>query len=90
MIIYNAAVQKNDTFELLVAANKALTESLRMSQDEVKKLLDVITALSINGGGKPPGAAAETEAEREEAPPHGMHWDIVGPMDSRSRSGTTA
>ncbi len=56
----NAAVQKNDTFELLVAANKALTESLRMSQDEVKKLLAIVTALSINGGGKPAGAAGGT------------------------------
>ena len=42
-----AAVQKNDTFEQLVKANKTLTEALHTQQDKIKKLLAIITALSI-------------------------------------------
>ena len=44
----NAAVQKNDTFEQLVASNKTLTESIKSQQEEIKKLLVIITALSTS------------------------------------------
>ena len=46
----NAAVQKNDTFEQLVTANKELATSLTARDTEIKKLLSIITAISNNSG----------------------------------------
>ena len=43
----NAAVQKNDTFEHLVAANKTLTETNKRQQEDNRKLLAIISALSV-------------------------------------------
>ena len=42
----NAAVQKNDTFEHLVAANKTLTDTNKRLQEDNRKLLSIISALS--------------------------------------------
>ena len=62
----NTSVQKNNTFEQLVAANNILVDSLAARDSEGKKLLEIIKALSkgtkIKGGGTadivPSGAAA--------------------------------
>ena len=88
--IANAVVQKNDTFKLLVAANKALIEALQTSQDKFKKLLTIITALFIKSGGKSSGGADRTKVEPREATTRGIHRDIVVTMDSKSRSGTAS
>ena len=48
----NAAVQKNDTFESLVLSNKTLTDTNRKLNEDNRKLLAVITALSVKGGPK--------------------------------------
>ena len=49
----NAAVQKNDTVEQLVATNKKLTDTVASQQTEIKRLLSIVTALS-SGGKSPP------------------------------------
>ena len=46
----NAAVQKNDTVEMLVVANKSLTDSLAARDKECARLLAIITVLSTGRG----------------------------------------
>ena len=43
--LVNAAVQKNNTIERLIIANKALTESLADRDVECARLLTIITSL---------------------------------------------
>ena len=42
----NAAIQKNDTMEQLVGTNKKLTDTVASQQQEIKRLLSIISALS--------------------------------------------
>jgi hypothetical protein len=72
----NAAVQKNDTFEQLVASNKTLTEAVSSRDDEIKKLLAIITALSVGDRG---GAKKKAPTGRGAgAGSGGSPWDPVG------------
>ena len=72
----NAAVQKNDTFKQLVTANKTLTESIKAQQDEIKKLLAIITALSISDRG---GVTGKTlTGTGAVGGGSGVPWDPVG------------
>ena len=72
----NAAVQKNDTFEQLVASNKTLTEAIKSQQDENKKLLAIITALSISDRGAASGKTSTTTGGGRDIPwdPEGYCW----------------
>jgi hypothetical protein len=77
----NAAVQKNDTFEQLVLSNKTLTESIRSQQDEIKKLLAIITALSTSdreSGRTPSGGGKTSTAPGASGGGGGIPWDPVG------------
>ena len=72
----NPAVQKNDTVEMLVIANKALTDSLAARDNECARLLSIITALStgrganVGGGG---GGGGDNDGNGSKTP-----WDPEG------------
>ena len=75
----NAEVQKNDTVEMLVIANKALTDSLTARDKECARLMAIITALStgrganVGGGG---GGGRDTDGNGSKTPwdPEGYCW----------------
>ena len=91
----NTAVQRNDTFEQLVAANTTLTKSIRSQQDKNKKLLTIITSPSTSnrggrsesGGGRKSTTAGPGGSESNI---RGIQLEIVGPMDSRSSKAIAA
>ena len=77
----NAAVQKSNTFEQLVTANKTLIESICLQQDDSKKLLAIITALSTSdreGGRTPSGGGKVPTAPGANGGGGAIPWDPVG------------
>ena len=77
----NAAVQKNDTVEMLVISNKALTDFLAERNKECARLLAIIAALSTGrgasvGGGGGGGGGGENNRKISKTPwdPEGYCW----------------
>ena len=68
----NAAVQKNNTVEMLVVANKSLTDSLAARDKECDRLLAIITALSTGRGA---GGGGDGDGDSKGSKPP---WDPVG------------
>ena len=84
----NAEIQKNDTVEMLVIANKALTDSLTARDKECARLLAIISALStghganIGGGG---GGGGDNDGNDIKKP-----WDPEGYCWSHKYKGRTS
>ena len=75
----NAAVQKNDTVEMLVIANKALIDSLAARDKECARLLAIINPLSTGrganvGGGGGGGGNNDGNGSKKPWDPEGYCW----------------
>ena len=70
----NAAVQKNDTFEQLVATNKTLTDTNKRQQEDNRKLLAIISALST----KQAGTSFKTATGKDGRNGKDFQWDPTG------------
>jgi hypothetical protein len=70
----NAAVQKNDTFEQLLATNKTLSDTNKRQQEDNQKLLAIISALST----KQAGTSYKKPPERDGGAASDVQWDPTG------------
>ena len=80
----NAAVQKNDTVERLVIANKALTDSLAARDAECSRLLTIITTLSTGRG-----ASGGSSSSGSLGGGHVTPMVTAGAMDTKLGPGTS-